>query len=98
VKLAAEARSIRKYVEANSTRKNGMIIPSASAAHSAGEREGAPLIASHEAARPVRDRLADAAVAADGNARATMSVTSPLGRVIRTSSPFRRVTALAVVG
>jgi hypothetical protein len=32
VKFAAEARSIRKYVEANRTRKNGMIKASGPAA------------------------------------------------------------------
>ena len=36
VKLAAEARSITKYVAANSTRYNGMIIPSASPARRPG--------------------------------------------------------------
>ena len=60
------------------------------------EEHDGRLLASHEVARSVRNPLAGAA-ATNGNPKAAMSVISPPGSAIRTSSPFRRATALAAV-
>ena len=55
------------------------------------------LLAGHEMACLIRDPVADAAVPGNDDPEAAMSMASPFGCAIRTTSPFRRATVLAAV-